>query len=636
MRGARPYELVATAAPERLVAALVRNLAEVVGGQATYGLPAGGSGGELTPIESWPRLPAGRVSGTVMGDVVREPVAGGGVVLVAGPKRWGDGEYTILRETAAWLGLAARLDGLSAEHDRAAARAGGLRAELAVARERLAQVRDLERRRLVKMITTTTLRDLDEVRQRLRTLAAEGAVDDELAAVRGALDDLIDNFRTVVRGVYPAMLPDLGPRAALDELAATLPRPVRFDGDLGRRVGWQVESGLYHAVAAVLNALAGSDSAGPIEVHFDRDDTLRVRITAAAGGTPEPELRAALGHDAERLAVLGGTMECAVVDGSAVVTVRLPERIEPVADRETAPSPHEHNVQHQALYRRVRDLVRQGQDAAGPDRARWDAVAERLASPARLAVVGGSAAAASAAASVATVSVTTASAATASAATASAATASAPESTQSVTVIAVAGPADQALAEEFLADDGLRGAIDAVLCLIPPAPAFRAALLSGQQRVTLTESASVAELARKLVVRGPVIAARRAMVTVTELVRGLPTDHPLQWAVDRTRALAHEIAELDLLDALEYGDPRLLRGASVDAARLLGAHGADAPTRLGLAAGTDGRQVRAAAEQAAARWRAHAEHPATSGRDRMACEVLVRTAEGLLTAERTP
>ena len=143
----------------------------------------------------------------------------------------------------------------------------GLRAELAAARERLAQVRDLERRRLVGAITTTTLRDLAEVRGRLTGITADTAADD-LAEARGALDDLIDNFRAVVRGVYPAMLPDRGPRAALEELAATLPRPVRFGGDLGRRAGWQVESGLYHAVAAVLNVLAGLDSTAstPIEV----------------------------------------------------------------------------------------------------------------------------------------------------------------------------------------------------------------------------------------------------------------------------------------------------------------------------------------------------------------------------------
>ncbi len=84
-----------------------------------------------------------------------------------------------------------------------------------------------------------------------------------------------------MRGVYPAMLPDRGPRAALEELAAMLPRPVRFRGDLGPRVGWQVESGLYHAVAAVLNVLAGRKAGEPVTVAFRRDDALRVRLIDA-------------------------------------------------------------------------------------------------------------------------------------------------------------------------------------------------------------------------------------------------------------------------------------------------------------------------------------------------------------------
>jgi hypothetical protein len=547
----------------------------------------------LVTVASWPEDAA------LSGDVVRVPVAGGGVVLVAGVRRWGDGEHAVLRETAVWLGMAARVSRLRADHARAQARASGLRAEVTAARERLAQVRDLERRRLVGAITTTTLRDLADVRVRLRGLA-DGASPDELTVVRAALDDLLDNFRTVVRGVYPAMLPDRGPRAALEELAATLPRPVRFTGDLGRRVGWQIESGLYHAVAAVLNVLAGMETDQPIDVDFGRDEVLRVRITAAADRLSVRELCTTLGHDAERLAVLGGAMECAVTDGAAVVNVRVAERIEPAGHADGAPP-----LEHSALYRRVRDLVRQGQEAAGGDRARWDAVAARMTAPPRLAVVSDTGS-------------------------------PIPDrlAVPGVTVIVVDRPADRTLAEEFLADGGPRGAVDAVLCLVPPAPAFRAALRWGRQRVELTEAGSAEVLARKLVAWRPVIAARRAIVSVTELVRSLPQDHPLRWAVDRIGVEAHEITELDLLDDLERGDARLLRGMTVDAARLLGANGTGARARLGMTEDADDGQVRAAAEQVARRWRTHAEHPATGGRDRMACDVLVRTAEGMLTTVR--
>lgn len=571
MKGVRPHELAATAPPEQLVPALVRNLAEAVGGQAVYGVSV--ETGELRTVASWP------AEVCAAGQVVREPVADGGVVLVAGARRWGDTEHTVLRETAVWLGISARLTRQRTDHDRAAARAVELRATLSTARERLAQVRDLERRRLVGAITTTTLRDLAEVRGRLGAVTTVAAAA-QLAQARGALDDLIDNFRTVVRGVYPAMLPDRGPRAALEELAATLSRPVRFGGDLGRRVGWQIESGLYHAVAAVLNVLAAQENTGPVEVRFDRDDVLRVRITAACALTGQ-ELRTALAHDAERLAVLGGAMECTVTGDAAVVTMRVADRTEPDELTGTAPP-----LENSALYRRVRDLVRQG------DGPRWAALADRLSAPPRIAVVGELPA----------------------------------ESPPGVTVIVADVPADQALAEELRADNG----VDAVLCLAPPTPAFRDALRWGRQRVELSESATLDQLAHGLLTWRPVLAARRALVAATELVRTLPENDPLRWAVDQARAEAHEIAELDLLDTLNGDDPRLLRGMTVDAARLLGAHGTGTQARLGLSEDADAAQIQAAAKEAAHRWRTHAEHPATGGRDRMACEVLARTAEGIL------
>jgi hypothetical protein len=83
------------------------------------------------------------------------------------------------------------------------------------------------------------------------------------------------------------MLPDRGPAAALEELAATLPTPVRFTGDLGRRVGWEVESGLYHAVAAVLNLVAGRGGP-PVSVVFGR-----ASACSAAPSTAPPSPTAA-------------------------------------------------------------------------------------------------------------------------------------------------------------------------------------------------------------------------------------------------------------------------------------------------------------------------------------------------------
>lgn len=575
----QPHEIAATEPPERLAAALVRNLAEGVRGKAAYAMPTERS---HVVVESWPPGLTG-----VADAVASEPVGTtGGALFAVAPKRWDDSARDLLRDTAAWLSVAARLARLHVDHAAADQRARRLGAELGDARARLARVRDLERHRLVQAITATTLRDLDAVRTALRAVTEEGA---GLAVAEQRLEDLIDDFRAVVRGVFPAMLPERGPRAALEELAATLPRPVTFTGDLGRRVGWQLESGFYHAVAATLNLVAGEPAAQPVTVTFGRDDALRAKVHAP--GAPA-ELERALAQDIERLAVLGGEVECSVGDGAAVVAVRLPERVEQVP---SALDPAE--LERSAVYRKVRDLVRRGQAATGdgPDRAGWDAVAERLAMPPRLAVVG-----------------------------------PAPDAAEAtrVAVVVVDAPADEALAAELRGDDDPRSGVDAVLCRVEPGPGFRDALVAGPHRVVLAEVGSVESVAAKLAAHAPVIAARRAVVAMRDLVRALPPEHELRWAVERVGADAHEFAELDLLDALERG--RVLRGATTEAARLLGADGIDPRSRLGLPPSAPDAEVVEAAREAVARWRAHAGHPATSGRDRAACDVLVRTAEGLL------
>ncbi|MBQ0924573.1 hypothetical protein [Saccharopolyspora endophytica] len=601
----RAHDVVASAPQERLAGALVDQLADAVGGQAAYCVPAADRHEHFDVVAA---SPAEDRTGPVE-ESAREPVRGGGVLLVAGARRWGAKEQAALRDTAGWLAVTADLDRLREDHARAEERFRALRGEVTAARERLAHVRDLERRRLVRAITTSTLRDLDELRRRLRGFGehlAEGGERARIAELGTAVDDMLDNFRTVVRGVYPAMLPDKGPRAALEELAATLPHPVRFSGDLGRRVGWQIESGFYHGVAAVLNLLAGEgiNRENPaVEVEFGRDEALCARLRTSIGELSAADLRAALHQDAERLAVLGGAMECSVTGGAAVVSVRL-------ADRTTTTITSRGEAS--ALFQLVTDLVKQGQEAAGsgPARAGWDAVAARLVQPPRLAVVSD---------------------------------AGGPDSSEvdsasvlGVTVVFADVPADRALAEEIVADDGPRGSVDAVLCRVPPTSGFRAALRSDRHRVELSETASADELARRLITWAPVIAARRAIVSVRALLPGLPADHPLRWSVDRIAAEAHEITELDLLDELLGGETRLLRGVSEDAARLLGAEGTDPRSRLGLEPEANDEQVRVAAQRAAERWRAHAVRPVTGGRDASVCEALVRTAEGLLSAGRRP
>lgn len=503
--------------------------------------------------------------------------------------------------------LAVRIEQLRAERERARDRADSLQAKVAASQARLLEVRALERRRLVHMITDTTQRDLNDVRERLwrlRDLLIEGLPTQPavgaLADVRSALAELLDAFRVTVRGVFPAMLPERGAQAALEELAATLPGTVRFDGDLGRRVDWHIESGFYHAVAAVLQQVAGQTSAAAVTVVFGRDSGLQARV--AARGVPDDALHVALDHEAARLAVIGGEMTLARTEDCATVDVRLPERVEMV-DVDAALPRYDY-----ALYRQVWELVRLGRhgSGSGPDRQRWDAVAERLSKPPRLAVIrapGGDDAAR---------------------------TAVPASATPHISVVEVAaGAPDAALAAEFLAEDGPRGAVDAVVCLVPASAEFRAALRSGGHQIMLGESG---QLVRRVVALAPVIAARRAIVALRDLVSELPPENRVRRELDRIVAEGHELAGLELLSELDREDSRVFANAEFAAAarRLLGEDGTDPIARLGLPGNAPDSAVRAAAISAAQSWRSRAGAPTAGGRERAACELLARTAERLL------
>ncbi|MHA6630527.1 ATP-binding protein [Pseudonocardia sichuanensis] len=127
--------------------------------------------------------------------------------------------------------------------------------------------------------------------------------------------------------------------------------------------------------------------------------------------------------------------------------------------------------------------------------------------------------------------------------------------------------------------------------------------------------------------------ARAVLRALEELVR---TDPPhagaelLRYRLDRIRSGAHELAELDVLDALGAGELQLPDGERRAAERLLGVLGPETPTRLGLAPGSPAPDVRRAATEQLAQWQRHAVNPLAGSDARTAADVLVRTCERLL------
>jgi signal transduction histidine kinase len=161
------------------------------------------------------------------------------------------------------------------------------------------------------------------------------AAQQAIARARVRLDELLDRFRVIARGVYPAVLRDQGPYGALDELATDLPRVVRLTGTLPDRLAWEVESGIYYLAASAMQQLAGQEADLPLRVQLAHaDGRLSVEIEDPTPGTSIGALRDGLAHDAERLAALGGDLEVVSDEtGGARLRAWLPEELEPYVDR---------------------------------------------------------------------------------------------------------------------------------------------------------------------------------------------------------------------------------------------------------------------------------------------------------------
>jgi signal transduction histidine kinase len=239
------------------------------------------------------------------------------------------GAHLVLQGVARGAELAARVR-----------RVDELAAETAASRRRLEVAREVERRRLVTELQGATADRLAAVRQSV-TDAAEALEDAEdedapemarhhVEEARERLTELIDRFRVIARGVHPAVLREQGPRSALEEVIADLPRPVHLSGRLAERLPWEIESGLYYAAASAISLLAGRGGRPPLEVHLDRHgDVVEVRVTDDDPDDAD-ELRAALADDVDRLAALGGALDLVDHGGRLELRAWLPDRLRPV------------------------------------------------------------------------------------------------------------------------------------------------------------------------------------------------------------------------------------------------------------------------------------------------------------------
>ncbi len=257
-------------------------------------------------------------------------------------------DRALVAEVGSGAGLLLRIVARGAELRTRVARASELASETEASRRRLGRAREVERRRLVGELGGATTDRLAAFRTAVTDAGEsidEGLEEPEddrdeatelarhhLQTARERLEELLDRFRAIARGVHPAVLRDQGPRSALEEVVADLPRPVHLSGRLADRLPWEVESGLYYAAASALHVLGGSSADGPLELTLDQvGDRAEIRLTDP-GADPDVT-REALADDADRLSALGGSLEVYTDDaGQTVLRARLPIQLSPLVE----------------------------------------------------------------------------------------------------------------------------------------------------------------------------------------------------------------------------------------------------------------------------------------------------------------
>jgi signal transduction histidine kinase len=190
--------------------------------------------------------------------------------------------------------------------------------DVKASRQRIVVAQDEQRRRIERSLREGADRQLLALQHDLAAAAAAAAAESApqaAQAVAGLREDTraaLENLRRLVRGVYPPLLTERGPAAALAAQAAHSTVPVLVVAEGSARYATQVEAGVYFcALEAIQNALKYAEasnirvrvSASDDRLAFDVVDDGRGFDPSATGyGT-------GLRGMADRLAAVGGEVE---------------------------------------------------------------------------------------------------------------------------------------------------------------------------------------------------------------------------------------------------------------------------------------------------------------------------------------
>ena len=225
--------------------------------------------------------------------------------------------------------------GLILKNERLAAELSQRLEELTVSRQRLVTAQDTERRRIERNLHDGAQQDLIGLKLKLVAAQAMAATDPQQTQdiLQGLVTDVgnaVETLRELARGIYPAVLADLGLAAALEAQARRSPLTVEVHADSLHRYPPEMEAAVYFCCLEALQNAVKHAQATTMVISVG-ESAGELRFTAADDGQGIDVARARSGSGIQnmmdRMAALHGSLDLGTAPGGGtIVSGRLPVR----------------------------------------------------------------------------------------------------------------------------------------------------------------------------------------------------------------------------------------------------------------------------------------------------------------------